>query len=45
MNEEPPKGRNFFEESLSTGTEVEAALRPPAFEDFTGQPKRLSAYR
>ena len=41
MNEEPPKGRNFFEESLDSPSEVEAALRPPSFDDFTGQPKTI----
>ena len=41
MNEEPPKGRNFFEDSRVSGNELDAALRPPAFEDFTGQPKTI----
>ena len=41
MKEDPPTGRNFFEDSLTPGNEVEAALRPPAFEDFTGQPKTI----
>ena len=41
MNEDPPKGRNFFEDSLAPSNEVEAALRPPSFEDFTGQPKTI----
>ena len=41
MNEDPPKGRNFFEDSLAPCNEVEAALRPPSFEDFTGQPKTI----
>jgi Holliday junction DNA helicase RuvB len=41
MTEEPPKGRKFFEDSLSPANEVEAALRPPSFEDFTGQPKTI----
>ena len=41
MKEDPPTGRKFFEDSLTPGNEVEAALRPPAFEDFTGQPKTI----
>ncbi len=41
MNEEPLKGRNFFEDSLQSHFEVEAALRPPSFDDFTGQPKTV----
>lgn len=41
MHEDPPTGRNFFQESLASGSEVEAALRPPVFEDFTGQPKTI----
>ena len=41
MTEEPPKGRTFFDDSLSPITEVDAALRPPSFEDFTGQPKTI----
>jgi len=39
--EETPKGRKFFEDSLSPAKEVEAALRPPSFDDFTGQPKTI----
>ena len=45
MSEEPPRGRSFFEDSQSSGSEVEAALRPPAFEDFTGQPKTIDVCR
>jgi len=41
MTEEPPKGRTFFDDSLSPTNEVDAALRPPSFEDFTGQPKTI----
>lgn len=41
MNQEIPTGRNFLEDSLKRGSEVEAALRPPSFEDFTGQPKTV----
>ena len=41
MHEDPPTGRNFFQESLASVSEVEAALRPPVFEDFTGQPKTI----
>ena len=41
MHEDPPTGRNFFQDSLASGSEVEAALRPPVFEDFTGQPKTI----
>lgn len=41
MTEEPPKGRTFFDDSLSPITEVDAALRPPSFDDFTGQPKTI----
>ena len=41
MTEEPPKGRNFFDDSLTPDMEVDAALRPPSFDDFTGQPKTI----
>ena len=41
MSEELSKGRKFFEDSLVPGSEIEAALRPPAFNDFTGQPKTI----
>ena len=41
MTEEPPKGRTFFDDSLSPISEVDAALRPPSFDDFTGQPKTI----
>jgi Holliday junction DNA helicase RuvB len=41
MTEEPPKGRNFFDDSLTPDKEVDAALRPPSFDDFTGQPKTI----
>ena len=41
MTDEPPKGRTFFDDSLSPTSEVDAALRPPSFEDFTGQPKTI----
>jgi len=41
MTDEPPKGRTFFDDSLSPTSEVDAALRPPSFKDFTGQPKTI----
>lgn len=41
MSEDIPKGRKFFEDSSESSHDVEAALRPPSFEDFTGQPKTI----
>jgi len=41
MSEEPNTGSSFFENSLQAQPEIEAALRPPKFADFTGQPKTI----
>ena len=41
MSEEPSTGSSFFENSLQAQPEIDAALRPPNFADFTGQPKTI----
>ena len=41
MSEEEFRGGSFFENSLQAQPEIEAALRPPKFADFTGQPKTI----
>jgi len=41
MSEEESQGGSFFENSLQAKPEIEAALRPPKFDDFTGQPKTI----
>ena len=41
MNEENLKGQEFIEESLDRSTDLDVALRPPSFSDFTGQTKTL----
>jgi len=41
MNEEDLKGKDFIDQSIQPSTEIDAALRPPSFADFTGQKKTL----
>ena len=45
MNDEKIKGNEFFEQSLGTQGAIDAALRPPSFDDFTGQRKTLDRLR
>ena len=35
------KGSDYLSEALEPGMDVDAALRPPSFEDFTGQKKTI----
>ncbi|MGC9452505.1 MAG: Holliday junction branch migration DNA helicase RuvB [Oceanipulchritudo sp.] len=39
--QDPPKGTDFFTEALARDDKRDAALRPPSFEEFTGQPKTV----
>ena len=41
MNEEQLKGKDFMDQSIPPSNEIDAALRPPSFADFTGQKKTL----
>lgn len=41
MNEDNPKGSEFMEQALGSQGAIDAALRPPSFEDFTGQHKTI----
>ena len=41
MNEEHLKGKDFMDQPIQPSTEMDAALRPPSFADFTGQKKTL----
>ena len=41
MNEDEPKGSEFIEQALGSQGAIDAALRPPSFEDFTGQRKTI----
>ena len=41
MNEEQLKGKDFMDQSILPSNEIDAALRPPSFADFTGQKKTL----
>lgn len=39
--DEPPKGTDFLAEALDRDETRDAALRPPSFKEFTGQPKTV----
>ena len=39
MTEDNIKGSEFLENALKTQGAIDAALRPPTFDDFTGQKK------
>jgi holliday junction DNA helicase RuvB len=41
MNEDEAKGSEFIEQALGSQGAIDAALRPPSFEDFTGQRKTI----
>ena len=41
MSEDIPKGTELGEQALRNAGEIDAALRPPTFADFTGQRKTL----
>lgn len=41
MNEDEPTGSEFIEQALGSQGAIDAALRPPSFEDFTGQHKTI----
>ena len=41
MNDKFVKGEGTEETPLGTGADLDAALRPPSFSDFTGQDKTL----
>ena len=41
MKEDAPKGTDFVEYALGSKVSIDAALRPPSFEDFTGQKKTI----
>ena len=41
MSEDIPKGAELGEQALQNASEIDAALRPPTFADFTGQRKTL----
>ena len=41
MKEDPLKGTDFVEHALGSQGAIDAALRPPSFEDFTGQRKTI----
>lgn len=41
MSEENLTGKEFMDQSMQPSTEIDAALRPPSFADFTGQKKTL----
>ena len=41
MNEDEPTGSEFIERALGSQGAIDAALRPPSFEDFTGQRKTI----
>ena len=41
MKEEHTTGKEFIEQSFDSVQEIDAALRPPSFADFTGQKKTL----
>ncbi len=45
MNEDEAKGSEFIEQALGSQGAIDAALRPPSFEDFTGQRKPLTGYK
>ena len=45
MNDEKIKGKEFLEQTLGTQGAIDAALRPPSFDDFTGQRKTLDRLR
>ena len=41
MNEDESTGSEFIEQALGSQGAIDAALRPPSFEDFTGQRKTI----
>ena len=41
MQQDEAKGSEFLEKALETQGAIDAALRPPSFDDFTGQRKTL----
>tara|TARA_E500000178_G_C17004519_1_gene747463 strand:+ start:186 stop:1229 length:1044 start_codon:yes stop_codon:yes gene_type:complete len=41
LKEDTPTGSDFIDQALHTEQELEAALRPPSFDDFTGQRKTI----
>ena len=41
MNEDQVKGKSLIEQPIDSAKEMDAALRPPSFADFTGQKKTL----
>ena len=41
MQQDEAKGSEFLEQALETQGAIDAALRPPSFDDFTGQRKTL----
>ena len=45
MNEDKAKGSEFLEKGLESQGAIDAALRPPFFDDFTGQSKTLDRLR
>ena len=45
MDENNAKGSEFLEQSLESQGAIDAALRPPSFDDFTGQRKTLDRLR
>ncbi|NBQ02668.1 MAG: Holliday junction branch migration DNA helicase RuvB, partial [Opitutae bacterium] len=45
MNENDAKGSEFLEQALESQGAIDAALRPPSFDDFTGQRKTLDRLR
>lgn len=45
MTEDNIKGSEFVENALKTQGAIDAALRPPAFDDFTGQRKTIDRLR
>ena len=40
MNEDQVKGKSLIEQPIDSAKEMDAALRPPSFADFTGQKKK-----
>ena len=45
MTEDNIKGSEFLENALKTQRAIDAALRPPTFDDFTGQRKTIDRLR
>ena len=45
MTDDNIKGSEFLENALKTQGAIDAALRPPTFDDFTGQGKTIDRLR